>query len=297
MQVSEGYVPTTEGVRVFYQRVGGGPTAVIIPNAVFMFDDFRRLARGRTLIFIDWRYRGRSDCGADPRAHEGGIERDIDDLEAVRRHFGFAEVAVIAHSYSALTAVLFAQRHPASASRVVQIGPTPPVWGKQYPAELSCHDETYTRVLADIERLQQQRAATDAKVFCEKFWAVLRELYVVDPADAGKLTFTPCEVAGERNFMKPWVESVLPSLARVNLSTDALAAIATPVLTIHGGRDRSTPYGGGREWVERLPNARLVSVEHGGHLPWVEAPDTVFGAIDEFLAGRWPATAQRVGAL
>jgi len=48
------------------------------------------------------------------------------------------------------------------------------------------------------------------------------------------------------------------------------------VLTIHGMKDRSAPYGGGREWAMMLPNARLVSVEKAGHAPWVEAPELVF---------------------
>jgi len=55
MLQSQGYVATDEGVRLFFQKVGDGPIAVIIPNALFMFDDFSGLAKGRTLIFIDWR--------------------------------------------------------------------------------------------------------------------------------------------------------------------------------------------------------------------------------------------------
>ena len=52
-------------------------------------------------------------------------------------------------------------------------------------------------------------------------------------------------------------------------------------------KDRSAPYGGGREWAMMLPNARLVSVENAGHAPWVEAEELVFGAIEEFLGGTW----------
>lgn len=33
-----------------------------------------------------------------------------------------------------------------------------------------------------------------------------------------------------------------------------------------------------------LPNARLVTIDNAAHAPWVEAPDEVFGAIDEFLS-------------
>jgi pimeloyl-ACP methyl ester carboxylesterase len=34
------------------------------------------------------------------------------------------------------------------------------------------------------------------------------------------------------------------------------AALRIPVLTIHGTQDRNAPFGGGREWVAHLPEAR-----------------------------------------
>jgi pimeloyl-ACP methyl ester carboxylesterase len=61
--------------------------------------------------------------------------------------------------------------------------------------------------------------------------------------------------------------------------------VTARVLTIHGRKDRSAPYGGGKDWAEQLPNAELVSVENGGHAPWIEAPDVVFQSIRAFLEG------------
>src|SRR5438270_10693887 len=59
MSQSQGYIPSDHGVRLFFQQEGDGPAAVIIPHALFLHDDFRRLAKTRTLIFLDWRNRGR----------------------------------------------------------------------------------------------------------------------------------------------------------------------------------------------------------------------------------------------
>src|SRR5437667_10930358 len=39
-------------------------------------------------------------------------------------------------------------------------------------------------------------------------------------------------------------------------------------LTVHGTKDRSSPYGGGREWALMLPNARLLTIENVAHAPW-----------------------------
>ena len=87
------------------------------------------------------------------------------------------------------------------------------------------------------------------------------------------------------NVMKHLKENILPSIQNLNLSAEEVAKVNAPVLTIHGTRDRQAPYGGGREWVLMLPNARLVTIENAAHVPWIEAPARVFGSIKTFLDG------------
>ena len=89
---------------------------------------------------------------------------------------------------------------------------------------------------------------------------------------------------------------IMPALRAICLSAVDLESVAVPVLTIHGCRDRSAPHTGGGEWVRRLADARLVSVEDAGHMPWIEAPEAVLGAIEAFLAGRWPEAAVSIQA-
>src|SRR4051812_30610762 len=85
----EGYVTTADGVRLWYRRAGTGAGAVLIPNGFYLFDDLSQLARDRVLVAYDLRNRGRSDAVAERAKLERGIAQDADDLEAVRRHFGF----------------------------------------------------------------------------------------------------------------------------------------------------------------------------------------------------------------
>ena len=47
-------------------------------------------------------------------------------------------------------------------------------------------------------------------------------------------------------------------------------------------------------WASLLPKARLLTIEEGAHVPWIEAPQQVFGAIDSFLNGGWPEGARSV---
>lgn len=292
MQQGQGYLATEDGVRLFFRTIGSGPKPVVIPNGFHLLDDFERLSVGRTLICYDLRNRGQSDHVRESFKLARGIHNDVDDLETVRRHFGISQVDLIGHSYLGLMVILYAMKYPVCVNRVVQIGSMPPHAGKQYPAHRMCADATLAEVFSKLGELQKERESTDPVDFCKKFWDILRVIYVSSPTDAGKIKWGRCELQNERNFMKYWNESVFPSIQELNF--EDVSKPQAPVLTIHGMKDRSAPYGGGREWAMMLPDARLVSIENAGHAPWVEAPELVFGSIHTFFDGEWPEAAGKV---
>ena len=285
MRPTEGHLTTDEGVRLYFQTVGTGPQTVVIPNGLALLDDFRPLAAGRTLVLYDLRNRGRSDTIADPAKLQRGIHHDVDDLEAVRRHFGVERLTLIGHSYVGVTVALYAMTHPSHVARIVQIGPMGPAPAKTYAPPLSYADEVGRDVFARLAGLQAQRDAHEPVELCRRFWSVLRALYVTDPADAEKLrAWDRCDLPNERNFMKYWMGSILPSLNALDVRAEEAAKVTAPVLILHGTKDRSAPFGGAQEWAALLPDARLVAIEDAGHAPWIEAPARVFGALEAFLA-------------
>jgi proline iminopeptidase len=294
---SEGYVTTEDGVHLFFRKVGTEGNVVIIPNGMYLLDDFEPLANGRTLIFFDLRNRGRSDEISGASGLERGIHQDVDDLEAVRRHFGIGQVDVIGHSYVGITAGLYAMKYPAHVSRVVQIGPMAPDQGKQYAAHLTGADATLRDTLSKLAELQKERPSQDPAEFCRRFWSVLRVIYVADPADAHRIHWGRCDLPNERNFLRYWGQSIFPSIQRLKLTAEESATATAPVLVIHGTKDRSSPYGGGRDWAMLWPNARLLTVERAGHAPWIEAPERVLGSLKTFLDGTWPEAAEQVRSL
>jgi pimeloyl-ACP methyl ester carboxylesterase len=295
MSASEGYVTTTDGVRLFFRTTGMGSKTVLVPRGLYLAGEFAVLGDRCRLVFYDVRNSGKSDAITDPATLAGGIHRDVDDLDEVRRHFEVSEVALIGHSYVGLLVALYAMRHPDRVSRVVQIGPVPPDARTQYPAHLTNADGTLARVLARLAQLQQEPPSGTAEERCERFWAALREIYVADPADAEKIRWGRCDLPNERNFLKHWTAYIQPSFQRLSLGRDDFAALQAPVLIVHGRRDRSAPYGGALDWAASLPNARLVTVDNAAHAPWIEAPH-VLGWIATFLDGTWPEAAARHSA-
>ncbi len=113
LKVEEGYVPTDDGTRLFFQKVGAGKQTVIIPGGLFLFDDFQRLATGRTLIFYDMRGRGRSDAIPDDRKKSlVSIQDDVKDVERIRQFFKVKKFSLIGYSYLGLMTVMYAMDHP-----------------------------------------------------------------------------------------------------------------------------------------------------------------------------------------
>src|SRR6266850_5804501 len=259
------YVTTDDGVRLFAQRLGTGSRALVFPNGMYLLEDFKYLAADRTLIVYDVRNRGRSDHVGDAAKLERGINHDVDDLDAVRGHFGLSHVDVIGHSYIGLMVILYAMKYSAHVNRVVQVGPTEPRLGTQYPVHLTGVDDTLRECFGKLAALQKERGTVEPQEFCRKFWSILRVIYVANPADAGKIKWDRCDLPNELNFMKYWMETLMPSLQRLDLAPQDMAKVTMPVLTVHGTKDRSAPYGGAREWAMRLPNARLVTVDNAAH--------------------------------
>jgi pimeloyl-ACP methyl ester carboxylesterase len=292
VQQTEGFITTEDGVRLFYRKLGKGPRTVIIPNATYMFDDFKYLGDDGTVIFYDLRNRGRSDSVTDPTKLRRGVHNDVDDLEAVRRHFSAAPIDLIAHSYLGMVVILYAMKYAAHVNRIVQIGPVQPVIGKQYPPHLTGADAVMKEVFAKMTELQKAGPGTNPAEFGEKMWSVMRQLFVTDPADADKITWSTEGLPNETVFsvMSYYNQYLLPSMQSIHFSSEDLGKVQMPVLTVHGTRDRNAPYGGGKDWAESLPNARLITIENGAHLPWIDAPEKVFGSIRTFLNGSWPET-------
>jgi proline iminopeptidase len=285
MLPAEGYVTTDDGLRLWFQTVGSGPQVVVLPNGFHLLEDFSCLAPGRTLIFYDVRNRGRSDTVTDPALLQRGIHNDVDDLDAVRRQFGLERLALIGHSYMGLMVILYAMKYPAHVDRIVQIGAMGRRSDRSYISDLMTTDPVLREVFAKLGALQRERDSYDPEEFCRKSWSILRVIYVTDPKDADKVRWDRCDLPNERNFMKYWTDSILPSIEALALSAEALTAVRCPVLTVHGTKDRSAPYGGGKDWTSLLPNARLLPVDGAGHGPWIEHAERVFAEVHAFLEG------------
>lgn len=298
--MEEGFVRTSDGLRLYYQKLGSGPSVAILPARLFLAKDFARLAKNRSLIFYDMRNRGLSDAVGDDK--QISIQNDVRDLETIRAHFGVEKPDLIGFSYLGLMVMLYAMEHPDHVNRIVQIGPLGIHPGTKFPAGLTAQDEKPVPDPADQKKLldlyQNGYAREHAREYCEQEWQITRFMLVGNPANVDKLGAGPCAMANEWPVhLYPHFQALFSSIQGLTAGKDDVAKISVPVLTIHGTKDRNAAYGFGREWNLMLPNARLISIPGAAHMSWVEAPETIFPSIEEFLNGKWPAGAEKVTSL
>jgi pimeloyl-ACP methyl ester carboxylesterase len=295
-QVEEGRVRSSDGTKLFYQKVGNGPQTIIVPGGLFTFDGLRGLGEGRTVIFYDMRNRGRSDKVQD--AGRITIPADVEDMEAVRRHFGVKEFTPVGYSYLGLMVVMYAIKYPEHVERIVQIGAVPRKFGTEYPADqVASDDPRDPAALAEIRKLRAEKNyhVTHPKEYCEKEWQVNRVRLVGTPEGLKRLGPGVCSMENEWpvNLARHLEAHFLGSVQKLDVPVSDVKKVKQPVLTIHGTKDRNAPYGAGVEWAKTLPNARLLTVEGAAHQVWADEPGIV-AWIDEFLKGKWPDGAKAV---
>jgi len=64
--------------------------------------------------------------------------------------------------------------------------------------------------------------------------------------------------------------------------TAELARVQAPTLLVWGARDRLVPASAGPLWESLLPRARLVVLPEAAHVPMLESPEALLGAITTF---------------
>lgn len=142
---------------------------------------------------------------------------------------------------------------------------------------------------------RSELAERDPRAHCVREWELTRVGLVGDARLAERVP-NVCEFRNEwpAAFRRHLGYHFVGSVQRLDVPWETFQRVTVPVLTVHGTKDRNAPYGGGREWAARLPDARLLTVTGAAHMPWIDQPQLVLGAIETFLGGAWPASAQRV---
>lgn len=291
-KVREGYLTTSDSARLFYRVVGSAPDTILAIHGGPGVDlesiaaDFAPLAERHTVIFFDQRGTGRSELPADTTRLV--VERQIADLDDVRRHFGLEAVALVAHSYGPLLAASYALAHPDRVRKMVFFGPVPPYradFWQRFGADLDARlDSAEQAQMADAyARLADTTA--DARQACRDLWNVGLRPRLAEPARTQALVrsdLCASDPAGIRYGLLTTNRVVMASYGNWDLRPQ-LASLEVPTLVMHGEQE-AIPMDMVEAWVTTMPNAELIRVHDAAHFPYVEQPEIVWPAVERFLA-------------
>lgn len=250
----------------------GGPGA----HHDYLLPQMLRLAERYELVFYDQRGGGRSKT--DDRAPIGW-RTHVDDLALVARELGAGPLSLVGYSWGGLLALLYAVESARGAvqpppARLVLIDPAPV--SRQYRVRFEA-EFARRQHGAGVQRLRDELAASGLRERSpdehrQRTFELGVAGYFADPSRARDLT--PFRVTGRVQ------QSVWDSLGEFDLRPD-LALVRCPSLVLHG-RDDPIPLESS-EAVARALGTPLVVLEGAGHVPYVEQPAALFGAIERFL--------------
>ena len=250
----------------------GGPGAdhrYLLPQMLHLGDKF-------DLLLYDQRGGGQSRSDARVPIT---WQMHVEDLDAVVREFGLDPLSIVGYSWGAMLGLLYAieqRKNPALKPpyRMGLINPAPLTreYRRQFEAEFARRQAS-----PEIQRLRDELAASDLRerdpeAYRQRAFELGVAGYFSDPNKATDLT--PFRVVGRVQ------QSVWESLGDFDLIRD-LEGIRIPSIIIHG-RDDPIPLASSSEASKAL-GTNLVVLDECGHVPYVEQPSKLFGALDPFL--------------
>ena len=252
------------GVDIYFEVHGSGrQTLLLIPPYQIVHSRIWKmqvpyLADHYRVIVYDGRGSGKS--GRPETTY--GIDYLVEDALTVLEHLRVDHFGIVTLSAGSQTALYLNARCPERVTGMVIIGG----WTG--------------REVGQDPGWQQRRAAikADYDTFVRDFFAgVFPESHSTKPQDDGW----------------DWAHETRPETLVATSEhgwlwcngRTVIDKVTCPVLVIHGTEDGRVPYQRGVELHERLPRSRMITVEHGGHLPNVRDPVTTNLLIRDFFGG------------
>ena len=295
------YIATRQG-RLYYEREGHGPPVVLVAGGpggghTSFHPWFSRLAASHTVIYFDNIGRGRSDRLKDPSGYT--VERDADDIEALRRALGFETITVLGHSYGGMPALAYALKYPQHINHLILSDTLLNADTFQQNID-NCNREAAARfpdVWAKLTALRARGVKTGSEEYEDLYGGTTADLYWFNPDNAAKLYHSGDKTAAlnfdvYRAMIGDDPEWIVGGTMKGYDPSPRMKGLAVPTLVCVGRFDRVAFPKIAQEIKDALPPAssRLVVFERSGHRPWVEEADLYFQTVSTFLDGPTPTS-------
>ncbi|MBG0826905.1 alpha/beta hydrolase [Planomonospora sp. ID67723] len=271
-----------DGTALAYRLYGKGDPVICLPGGPMRdsayLGELGGLSARRRLAVLDLRGTGRSAAPRDTASYR--CDRQVDDVEALRRHLGLDRMDLLAHSAGANLAVLYAARHPERVGRLALITPSTRAVGIEATGEDRWEvarrregEPWFPAASAALAAITDGRATKDdwaavAPFFYGRWDAVAQAHQAAEEGQRDDEVARASTAGGAFD----------PDAARA-----ALAAFGAPVLLLAGEVDLGAAPRVVAKFAALFPGARLVVQPGAGHYPWLDDADRFTATVAAFL--------------
>lgn len=282
------------GAKLWVVTVGEGDPIIFIAGgpggAHIGLRSFDPLAENHhQLIYFDAFGRGKSDTAAV--VSEYTLDRDIEDIEGLRKALKLDKISLLGHSYGGVVAQGYAVRYPQHVSHLILANTFHSfvMWQENDDNSNREIKENYPEVWNELMKIREKGAVSSDPEHQKIYGRVpYGFLYAYNPVRF--------EGRGGRGYPNPNNTKLYYQMVGKDgdfiVGSDIgnfdyrkqLKDLQMPVLIIGGRYDRVAVPSQMVKFKQYCPQAEFVMFEHSGHNPQVEEPTREFSVINAFLA-------------
>jgi proline iminopeptidase len=286
---SDGRFVLVNGAKIWYEIEGKGEPLLLIPGGPgashgYFHPYFSALADLYRIIYFDAFGRGKSDRAESPSAYT--FDRDVEDIEGIRKELHLGQINVLGHSYGGMVAQAYALKYPDSVKRLILANTlfSAEMWqanNDNYNNEIR---NQYPEVWERIQALRAQGLHSNAKEHQEAYAQVpLGLFYFYDASDAAK---APIDINADVYYSIAGDDAdflIGGDIAKLDFRTQ-LKNLRMPTLILAGRFDRVSLPMFSTQFRQYAPQAEFVMFEKAGHFTFIEDPDATFEVLRKFLS-------------
>lgn len=284
-KLHESHLNTRDG-RVYYRVWGDGPlTPLVLLHGGPGFPSdyltgFERLAHNRKVVLYDQLGCGRSDRRED-RPDLWTVGRFVEELEELRKHWGFERMALYGNSWGAMLAADYQLAYPHRVSGLIFASPclSARLWLQD--ADL-CREEMGPEWNEAVRRLEREgKTLTPEYVGLKQAY---EKLFVCRLHPWPEESVRALEGFGVHVYETMWGPSEFTCTGNLKDYDRVwdLSRIRVPVLFTCGKYDEARPETC-RFYATKIPGAEVKVFHHSAHVPHLEEPEEYFPVIQDFL--------------
>lgn len=270
------------GTELYYKKMGDGEPILVIHGGPvldhgYLVPYFKPLKDDYELLYYDQRLSGRSSADVD--SADITLDSFVEDIEGLRKEFGYEKIHLMAHSWGGLLALEYAIKYPGNLNSLILLNSMPAsseLWQKenQMVAERVSEEDSLKR----REIINSDLFKNDPPKAIEQLLILSFRNQFENPVLADSLKFY---IPDDYMIRSQKFGYLMPELTDYDLHEE-LHSIDIATLLVYGESEPAVEISG-RDLNQTIPNSRLTLIPSSGHFPFIEQQGTFIREIHSFL--------------